>query len=349
MKSYRYCDASQSFRLQEESSIPTAGAGEAIVKVLRAGICATDHQILQGYKGGFKGTLGHELVGVVVSVDPSCETSIRVGDRVAPELNLPCDKCDFCKSGDSVLRRNHCKQREVLGIVNSSQGAFAEYLRYPAEFLYKIPKSIPVEVAAFVEPFAAAYRIVEQGVITKSAQKVAVVGDGKLGLLIALVLSLSLPKECRIYLFGRHQDKLDIVKHLVAETIVVDDTTEESYNCMFDACVAATGSIRGLELAVTIVKPLGNLILKSTCSARDTGDLLTTVNNAIVVKEIVVQGSRCGPFAEAISLMDRELESVRPVLQRMISKTFPFSDMDEALNYSKGKGILKVQVVMAES
>ena len=345
MKAFRYCEATNEFELQEVGEIPKAGPGEALVKVVRAGICATDIHMLEGYKGGYKGTLGHELVGVVVHLQGT-DPRIQVGDRVAPELNLPCDNCDFCKSGNKALRRNHCKRRVVLGIHNSSQGAFAEYIHYPVDLLYKIPPSIPDDVAVFIEPFAAAYRIVEQSIIAKTADKVAVIGDGKLGLLIALVLAMTLPKTCRVCAMGRHQSKLDIVKPYVHETVVVDDTTADTHDSSFDACVAATGSIKGLELAVKVVKPLGNLVLKSTCSARDTGDLLTTVNNAIVVKEIVVQGSRCGPFGEAIEVMEQHLDKIAPVLRQMTAKTFAFDQIKAALDHSRSRGVLKVVLNM---
>ena len=351
MKCYRYLERLEKFGLSLEDTRPALEDGEALIKVVLAGVCATDLALLNGYKGGYKGVLGHEFVGRIVDIKGGQDQELCIGDRVVAELNICCESCAVCNSSDVVRKRNHCPNRKVLGIFNSSQGAFAEYISYPLAYLFKVPDAIPDRIAVFIEPFAAAYRIVEQRVIGSSprTRSMAVVGDGRLGLLIALVLSLRYGKES-IVLFGRHKEKMGLVRQHISEDVVVGDNWEDQickYENAFDMCVSATGSMQGLMMATRLVRPLGSLVLKSTCAASGYGDLLTPVNNAIVVKEIVVYGSRCGPFDKAIELMNNNLEVIEPVLEQMVSTTLPFNDVQKALDLAKLKGIIKVLLEFA--
>lgn len=298
---------------------PALNDNEALVRVSCAGICNTDIEITKGYMG-FSGILGHEFSGVV---EKSSDSGL-VGKRVAGEINLGCGTCAFCQSG----MKNHCPARSVLGILDKD-GAFADYLTLPASNLHIVPDSVSDEEAVFVEPLAAAFEILEQVDIT-SSDKVCVLGDGKLGLLIAQVLPTT---GCALITVGKHQEKLSILERMNIRTTLEPVPKEKR----FDIVVDATGSQTALETAMRIVKPMGKIILKSTVAGSRPIDL-----NNIVINEITVIGSRCGPFRPAIKALETKGVNVTP----LISKVFPIEDGIEAMNYASQKGVMKVILKM---
>ena len=250
---------------------PRRPPGFASIRLLYGGICNTDLELQRGYYG-FTGTPGHEFVGEVIEAD----TPALVGQRVVGEINLACGKCAWCKRG---LGR-HCPTRRVLGIVNYP-GAFREILTLPEENLHIVPKGIPTEHAVFVEPVAAACEILDQVKIPKN-EPVAVLGDGKLGLLIAQVLQAS---GARVHQFGRHREKLRI-----AEAVgVVSEIAKTLPSAEYDFVVDATGSPEGLKSAVTMCRPRGTIILKSTVHGHVAIDTAP-----VIVNEISLIGLRCG-------------------------------------------------------
>ncbi len=288
---------------------------EALVRVTAAGVCATDLEIIKGYMG-FKGVLGHEFVGVV----EECGEMGLTGRRVAGEINIPCGTCRFCKEGLG----NHCPSRGVLGILNKD-GAFAEYLTLPFSNLHVLPDSVTDEEAIFVEPLAAAFEIMEQAELGPS-KNVCVLGDGRLGILVAQALSLT---KCRLVAAGRHRDKLSILYNRgINARIGIDGLGRE-----FDLVVDCTGSPSGLADALKVVRPRGTVVLKTTVADRGAFDL-----NQAVIDEITVVGSRCGPFKPAIRALEERVIEVRP----LVTKTFPIDDGVEAIKYASQKGVLKV-------
>ncbi|MFP5261671.1 MAG: MDR/zinc-dependent alcohol dehydrogenase-like family protein [Blastocatellia bacterium] len=288
--------------------------GEALVKVICAGICNTDLEIVKGY-AGFRGIPGHEFVGrVVESPDPS-----QVGKRVVGEINAGCGVCDLCARGDS----RHCPARTVLGI-KGRQGAFAEFLSLPARNLLEVPDPIPDEIAVFVEPLAAAFNILEQVAITPSSE-VAIVGDGKLAQLISLVLART---GCRLSVFGKHEEKLRLMSGAGARRFLVGPAGKEiavsderafssGQSHSFDAVVEASGVASGLSLALNLVKPAGMIVLKSTHQSPTPLDM-----SQVVVNEIKIIGSRCGRFRPAIDFMADDPADLR----RLISAELPLED-----------------------
>mmetsp|Transcript_13795 Transcript_13795/g.16708 ORF Transcript_13795/g.16708 Transcript_13795/m.16708 type:complete len:253 (+) Transcript_13795:90-848(+) len=242
MKAYRRESPEENFTLSENATVPIPQAGEALIKVLRAGICATDLEIIKGYKNGRVGTLGHEFVGKIVKINGFSDKFV-VGTRVVAEINICCDKasisrCRTCQKEEYVLRRNHCEKRKVLGIFNNDQGSFAEYITMPFENLFIVPSIISDEVATFVEPFAAAVRIIEQGII-KNKDKIAIIGDGRLGLLATLVCSLSFP-QAEIVLIGNHRGKMELVQRENLRQKMANDM--EDCDDEFDVVIVATGT-----------------------------------------------------------------------------------------------------------
>ena len=294
---------------------PSLNDNEALVRVSCAGICNTDIEITKGYMG-FNGILGHEFAGVV---EKSTDSGL-VGKRVAGEINIGCGTCIYCRSG----MNNHCPARSVLGILNKD-GAFADYLTLPANNLNILTDSVSDEEAVFVEPLAAAFEILEQVAIT-SFDKVCVLGDGKLGLLIAQVLSTT---GCALITVGKHQEKLSILERMNIRTILAPIPEERR----FDIVVDSTGSQSGIETAMRIVKPMGKIILKTTVAGSRPIDL-----NSIVIDEITVLGSRCGPFQPAIKALEAKIVNVI----QLISKVFPIEDGVDAMNYASQKGVIKV-------
>ena len=292
---------------------------EALVRVTLSGICNTDLEIISGY-AGFAGTIGHEFVGVVESALDRPEI---VGKRVVGEINAGCGMCVRCLSGDS----RHCPKRTVLGI-HGRDGSHAEYLLLPSRNLLEVPSSVPCEEAVFVEPLAAAYGITEQVEIV-SETRVAVIGDGKLGILCALSLGLG---SSDVTLVGKHPEKLKIVEDQGIRAILRDKVSEKVFNT-FDVVVEASGSGSGLELAMDIVRPRGKIVLKSTFHGAATWPA-----SRVVVDEISIVGSRCGRFGPVLDLLAKRSIDVRP----LVSDEFRLDDAIQAIEKAGTKGILKV-------
>ena len=292
--------------------------GEALVRVTTAGICNTDLEIVRGY-ANFSGTLGHEFVGVVeASPDPA-----QIGARVVGEINAGCGVCELCRAGDP----RHCANRSVLGIVRRD-GAFAEYLSLPAVNLLPVPASVSDQQAVFTEPLAAACEILVQITITKN-HRVAVIGDGKLGQLIARVIATT---ECDLILIGKHADKLQLAIEAGIKTIELHKLSVDPAH-RFDCVVEASGSASGLRLALDLVKPRGTIMLKSTFHGAVQLD-----TSRIVVDEISVIGSRCGRFYQALELLASGKVNVEP----LIAAEYSLTDGIAALEHAARVGTLKV-------
>jgi threonine dehydrogenase-like Zn-dependent dehydrogenase len=318
-------------QLQVNDVPPPAMDSEAIVRVTLSGICNTDLEIARGY-AGFEGTLGHEFVGVIESVPearanlnvaPSLPVGpLTVGTRVVGEINAGCGDCDLCRAGDS----RHCANRTVLGIVGRD-GAHAEFLKLPLVNLLPVPDEIADTDAVFVEPLAAACGILERTSITSDSE-VAVIGDGKLGLLCAQVIATT---GARLTLFGKHESKLQIAQRRGIETLPVDKASGRRR--AFDVVVEASGSPSGFDLALDLLRPRGVLVLKSTFHGA------TAMNAArIVVDEISVIGSRCGRFAPALTLLQqRKIE-----VESLISEQFSLTDGVRAMARAAESGVMKV-------
>jgi threonine dehydrogenase-like Zn-dependent dehydrogenase len=295
---------------------PQRPEGFALIRLLCGGICNTDLELQRGYYG-FTGTPGHEFVGEVMEAD----SPAWVGRRVVGEINLACGACGWCRRG---LGR-HCPGRRVLGIVKHA-GAFAEYLTLPERNLHALPDSLPTERAVFAEPLAAACEILDQ-VALPCAAEVAVLGDGKLGLLIALVLNAY---GHRVHQFGRHAEKLQIAIRAGVATETADAALPEM---AYDWVVDATGSPEGLRQAVRMTRPRGTVILKSTMHG------LVGVDTApVIVNEITLVGSRCGRFEPALDLLTRNLIPV----EDMIAEELRLADAPRAFERAAQKGVLKV-------
>jgi alcohol dehydrogenase len=295
---------------------PRRPGGYSLVRLLCAGICNTDLELLRGYYG-FSGTPGHEFVGEVVASD----NQDLVGKRVVGEINLACGKCEWCKRD---LGR-HCPTRKVLGIVGHA-GAFREYLTLPDVNLHVVPDDIPTEVAVFAEPVAAACEILDQAVIPKS-ERIAVLGDGKLGLLVSQVLHAA---GFAVHQFGRHREKLRIAE---ASGVVTELVRKTLPVAKYGYVVDATGSRDGLQTAVNMTRPRGTVFMKSTIHGRVAIDTAP-----IVVNEITLVGSRCGRFEPAIRL----LQSGAIHVAEMVSEEMPLSQASRAFAHAGKAGFLKV-------
>lgn len=299
---------------------PVAKAGEALIRVTTGGICNTDYEITKGYMG-YKGILGHEFVGVVEEIN--ADDKSLLGKRVVGEINCGCKNCEWCHQG---LER-HCPNRSTLGIWQKD-GCFAEYVTMPLSNLLEVAPNVPDEQAVFVEPLAAAVEILEQLHI-QPAQKVVVLGDGKLGLTISLALNAS---NIDVLLVGKHQNKLAIAKAQGVRTQLFDEWETKKE---WDFVVEATGSIAGFETALSLTKPRGTLVLKSTVAASKEFNLAP-----IVIDEIRVQGSRCGQFAPALRL----LESNKIDFSPFVSGVYSVDDAMEAFEQNKVPTNLKVLI-----
>ena len=304
----------------EKYPAPTPADGEAVVRVIQAGICATDLQLVQGYMG-FQGVLGHEFVGIV---DEAPLHPDLVGKRVVGEINAACRVCPVCQAG----RLTHCPYRTTLGI-DRRDGAFADFLALPIENLYPLPDEITNDQAVFTEPLAAACQILEQ-VPIDTADQVLIIGDGKLGLLCAQVLHRT---ECRLTVLGRHPEKLQIL----ADRGMHTSQAPASLSPGLDIVVEATGTANGFKLACEYVRPRGTIVLKSTYHGQ------TAVNmTALVVHEITVIGSRCGPFPTAIALLrDNAID-----VESLIHQRYPIERGTDAFEHAATKGVLKVILEM---
>jgi threonine dehydrogenase-like Zn-dependent dehydrogenase len=292
---------------------------EALVRVTRSGICNTDLEIVRGY-AGFQGTLGHEFVGVVERA-PDEEL---IGQRVVGEINAGCGRCAVCRAGDA----RHCPERTVLGIVGRD-GAHAEYLRLPAVNLLPVPDEITDERAVFTEPLAAACGILERTQITKDT-RVAVIGDGKLGLLCAQAIKALTSAD--VTLVGKHRNKLEIARRRDIETVLVDQLTDAAART-FDTIIEASGAARGFELALNLLRPRGVLVLKSTFHGAT-----EFAAARVVVDEIGIVGSRCGRFAPALELLKTNAVDV----DSFISEEYALTEGLRAMARAGASGVLKV-------
>lgn len=297
---------------------PTPAPGEALVRVRLAGICNTDLELARGYMM-FRGVLGHEFVGEVLSSpDPAW-----VGRRVVGDINAACYRCPTCLAG----RHTHCPQRTTLGIAGRD-GALADVLLLPQANLYAVPATISDEQAVFTEPLAAACEILEQ-VHIRPTDRVVVLGDGKLGLLVAAVLRLT---GADLTLVGRHREKLALAE---AWRVPVRPADEALPDGQADVVVECTGQPAGFDRARKLLRPRGTLVLKSTYHGALAVDM-----SALVVDEITVVGSRCGPFAPALRLL--ALGQIDP--QPLITACYPLEEVEAAFAHAAAPGVLKIVV-----
>ena len=318
--------------LEKNYPRPDLQPGEALIRVLLAGICNTDLEITRGYLA-FEGVLGHEFVGIVENVHegPGASRPIYlIGKRVVGEINAACCRSDCLYCSQNMP--THCPDRTTLGILNRD-GAFAEYLTLPVENLHIVPDNVSDEEAVFVEPLAANFEILEQ-VHLKPTDSVVILGDGKMGQLAAQVLPLS---GCEVMMVGKHEEKLALAARHGVRTFVLDDP--QSFRLenrrRVDLLVECSGSAQGLELALRLVKPRGTIVLKSTVAAQSTLHLAP-----IVIDEIRLQGSRCGPFAPALRALSQRRVDVLP----LISARYSLDEGLDAFEQAGKKGMLKVLV-----
>ena len=319
-----------------EKPLPRLKPGWALIRVRLAGICNTDIEILRGYHN-FQGTLGHEFVGEVVRV-ATPKDSRWIGRRVVGEINLSCaglgfrKPCAYCRRGIPT----HCARRRVLGIIGHD-GAFAEFLALPVINLHRVPENVPDESAVFTEPLAAACEILEQ-VNIREHHEAAVIGDGKLAQGIARVLRAAAPRaSLRVTTIGKHENKLRLARAAGIATKNLASLSARRANA-FTLTVEATGSPSGLALAQKITAPRGTLVLKSTFHGPANVETWP-----IVVKELTVLGSRCGPFAPALKLLSAGRVDPRP----LITRVFALKDATNAIQYAQQPGMMKVLLRIA--
>ena len=292
---------------------------EVLIRVLQAGICRTDLEITKGYSG-FKGILGHEFVGVVEkSADPRF-----IGRRVVGEIVISCGKCTFCLQGTT----SHCQDRSVLGI-QGKNGVFAEFITLPKQNLHIIPDALSNNHAVFVEPLAAAVQILEMAHLHPQ-RRVIILGDGTLGLLSAQVVSLT---GAPVLAVGKHSGKLKILKQRGIRICFTDEVRGEKA----DVVVECTGSPSGFTQAMSLVHPKGTIVLKSTCAEHPAVDL-----SPIVINEITIVGSRCGPFQAALRLLATNTIDVLS----LISRRFPLHQGLKAIQAVSDKETVKVLLEM---
>ena len=304
-----------SFR--KDVPVPVPQPGEALVRVRLAGICSTDLELVKGYLP-FTGIPGHEFVGDVISAPEGAGD--WSGRRVVGDINLTCGTCEQCLSG----RSTHCSKRTVLGILNHD-GAFAEFLSLPVINLHQVPDSVTDEAAVFTEPLAAALEI-QQQVHIHPDDRVLVIGAGRLGLLIAETLSLT---GCDLKAVTRHERQ----RKLLAGRGICSIREEDIPEGKMDVVVEATGSPAGFLLARKAVRPRGTIVLKSTYKGEHKADF-----SSLVVEEITLVGSRCGPFLPALRLLKKK--KVDPAA--LIDARYPLSDGIRAMGHASRPGVLKV-------
>jgi threonine dehydrogenase-like Zn-dependent dehydrogenase len=303
-----------SLHFRNNFPMPQPAEDEVLIKVHACGVCNTDLEIIKGY-GHFSGVLGHEFCGRVESPGPFQYK------RVTGEINISCRKCGSCLAGHS----NHCPHRQVLGI-DGKDGAMADYVTLPTYNLHILPEEITAEEAIFIEPLAAALEIVEQVPISPTL-KIVVLGDGKLGILCSMALKLHGP---HVVLAGKHESKLAIAQQAGIDTVYASDMNTMSD---IDLVVEATGSPTGLESALSLVKPRGIILLKTTTSSQSCIDL-----TPLVVNEVTLIGSRCGPFDKAIAVLAQKQIDVRP----LITAQYPPEHALEAFAHASEKESLKI-------
>ncbi len=307
--------------LRSDVPIPTPSNGEALVRVLRAGICNTDIELVRGYYP-YDGILGHEFVGVVEEGAPA-----KRGKRVVGEINAVCGTCTACKQA----RRSHCENRTVLGI-KDRHGAFAEYLTLPDENLHLVPDTISTDAATFTEPLAAALEIQEQVEITPR-DRVIVLGAGKLGQLIAQTLALT---NCDLSVVARSRWNRERLERLGIRAIQTTDIEPKS----FDVAVECTGNAQGFAIAQRAVRPRGTLVMKSTYAGSLTFDA-----SALVVNELTVVGSRCGPFPQSLHLLREGNLEVESLIVARYPLTEGLAAIETATRPQAGKVLLEVERV----
>ena len=314
----------EGLKLDKNYPKPLPKKGEALIRVTCAGICNTDYEITKGYMG-YKGVLGHEFVGIVEEVNAA--DSSWIGKRVVAEISWGCDHpdCEWC----AQKNYRHCPNRHTIGIWKKD-GCFAEYITLPVNILFEVPDNVPDEQAVFVEPLAAACEIMEQLHI-EPIKKVLVLGDGKLGLTTALALHAF---NLDVLLVGKHKNKLDIAKSQGVKTILLDSFVSEK---KYDVVVEATGTASGFEMSMSLTKPRGVLVLKSTVA---TGKELNLA--PIVIDEITVLGSRCGQFPPALRLLKNNRIDFKP----FISGIYNIDNAMEAFEANKKKDTLKILIKM---
>jgi threonine dehydrogenase-like Zn-dependent dehydrogenase len=296
--------------------LPEPSEDNAVVRVSIAGICNTDLEIVKGYMG-FRGILGHEFVGVVDE-----GPSEWLGQRVVSEINFACQRCPMCQEN---LQR-HCPSRRVMGILDAD-GAFAERVRVPVANLHIVPENVSDEAAVFTEPLASAFEILSQ-VEVEPGGDCLVLGDGKLGLLVAQALDAA---GAGVLAVGNHPEKLAILAERGIETVEARDWTPEPMPLV----VEATGSAEGFARALAATRPRGTLVLKSTVAERRAIDLAP-----LVINEIQVIGSRCGPFPPALGALESDAVDVRS----LISERVGLRDADDALRRANGPNIIKILI-----
>lgn len=288
----------------------------ARVRIQLAGVCNTDLEIAKGYMG-FQGILGHEFVGVVEEGPGAWK-----GETVVGEINYACGACESCRRG---LGR-HCPTRRVMGILEAD-GAFAEFLEVPVANLHRVPPEVDPHAAVFAEPLAAAFEILEQ-VEVDPAGRCVVLGDGKLGLLVAQVLATT---GAPVLAVGRHAEKLALLEKAGIQTCL--DSEFAPADASADLVVEATGSSRGFEQALQATRPRGTLVLKSTVADRPALDLAP-----LVINEIQVVGSRCGPFEPALQALASGSIQTGPLVTEVVA----LDHAEEALTRAGQPGVLKV-------
>ncbi len=303
-------------RVVEDHPAPDRRPGWARIHVRMAGVCKTDLEIVKGYMG-FKGVPGHEFVGDV----EACDDAAWIGKRVVGEINAACGQCDWCADGMD----RHCPHRTVLGILGLD-GCMAEYCVLPAANLLEAPEEMSDERAVMVEPLSAACAILEQTTL-RGTEKAVVLGDGRLGVLCAWVLATRLRD---VTLVGRHPEKLALARWRRLTTALGSGSIGEKADLVVDA----TGSPRGLSEAVSLCRPRGVIVLKTTTAAHESVNL-----SRVVVDEITVKGSRCGRFSDGLGMLASHPDMP---LERMISARLPLSRAPEAFRLAAGPGALKV-------
>ena len=301
----------------QQISDPIPKGDEVLIRVRYSSICTTDLEIMQGYMG-YKGILGHEFVGEVVSPD-----SKFFGKDVVGEINSYCGTCYMCQTG----RKTHCIKRTVMGIFEHP-GCFADYVVLPERNLHIVPANVDLPTAVFTEPLAAALEIFEQTKI-KPTDNVFIFGAGKLGLLITQVFRLS---GCEYTLCDINPAKVEFARGLGLNARLLEDMRMEE---RAEICVDCTGSPEGIETALSHLYPCGKLILKTTVADPAKVDL-----NKVVLNEFTIIGSRCGVFEPALSLLGQKLIDVEP----MITKVFPFDEIVEAFRFAAEPDTIKVLI-----
>jgi threonine dehydrogenase-like Zn-dependent dehydrogenase len=305
--------------MRENYPKPAVGAGQALISVRMAGICRTDLEILKGYMS-FRGVMGHEFVGTVIAGPAKWK-----GKRVVSEINCICGRCDLCVRGLS----NHCRDRKVIGIAGHD-GAFAQYIVVPARNLHEVPANVTDEQAVMVEPLAAALQILKQIQVNRSDQ-VVVLGDGRLGQLVARAMK---GKAGKLLLVGKHAAKMEAAEKQGIQTVRADQFYTQG---LADIVVEATGQAAGFELAMKTVRPRGTIVLKSTIAAQSGMNLAP-----LVINEVTVVGSRCGPFNDAL----RALSGQQVEVDSLITATFPLRQGLEALQAAAEADKMKILLDM---